>query len=1566
MRKFSKIFAVLLSVCIIATIFAVFASAATESTGTITHQITHNFESGSNISDSANGNGVTTSSVDMTVDTLYGDDGTTVLNKYWSYTYNGTANISSLGNSSRFRNIFIGKNAAGASNKSKLSDNAVKLSDYSYFTLDFDFAADQYLYEVWVDKAAGTKEEKLSTTMPTIETEPNLVEGSVRLSYSDAADGTFGLSTYRATSNTASSANALNLPVNLKYEGGLWHIYVDKKDTGHTLSNTLGEWNHFTYAIKTNPDDIGASQVRLYYNGSLIATGKVTGNTCIDIVPFALRFGILNPSNNYRPFSNALDNFKSTYYTNYSSGDDANGIDDLYDGTVSSIMYCEDTVYNKDYIYPAPNQQFEIEINDEKIRNPFVIDHITSGSVVKTQVDLLNINPNAFTAFTVVCDPETNVTLSDAAIAKGLTITKTAMGYSVSTGVKANMSLFTDMRFNLYLPKLEGMEITGVDGAFDGGTATVEGKEMFLIYATPAIDSFDAIEATITYKLNGKSHEYKAKLDALDYATRVAKTFDCGSEESILVREMILYKEAVISYLGVELGSDATDKLFAFKKLYESHGVACTCFAAKDISPEESAVDYSALLEKGVTSVSYALSLNEIGMVIYVQSGTVVTEVSYTDALGNVKVHNAENELLEAKNGYYFVKGVSAAYIDEIMTITVDGETGTYSLGKYITNNPTVNAAQRMYRYSLAAEDYKNVTNSEMETPTVSAPVSIEITSNPTNTRYLIGETIDLSGMVVIATLENGSKVDVTDRIAVNKVFVTEGMTEITVSYAGFTDSFEMFAEEASTSVSELVTEGTSGKLYFVEGYVAGFAKNGTTATLETVIKDINTDDVIPLKGMPEDWEYTKGDKIKVYATLSIATSGKHSLTYSTEKNPEDTSKTVVSQGNDLSYSFENLTTLTEWSDWQSTFNKDTLKPYTFIKLSSSLYFNRGEITSGEPDTTRRYITPVDKGNAAKPDGSRFVTTLDIISNKNLGTDGLKNHIEGAYTTNGNQKSWTTCDEVVILYVGYISGHFNVVFLDNDCFIYEQTEDTEYDNQDVIVEVANAYKNRGKYIQYDQKNTRRHQNISPEAATAQNQVYLDCSSFVNAVYYEAFGENIIPYPLSEKSPNTANFRDYAKDNYGKASDVLGYWLISDYTTDEAQAALLTEIRGQLQVGDVLVYRKNNDEAGHVYIYYGDDKFIHCAGQSYNLNSDPSLSYDQADSAAKTSGAIYYETADNVFVNTEHSRYLLHSGNYDISLLRPLNRGLTPTAETQSRMLLRGLSFDKSSDSGVNSAVYRNGEITYTLKVKNGVAYKRNISFSEVLSDNVTFVSGTTGMTLTDGVLTLEKELSGFETFEIVWTVRVNENAAAGSIVESTSTTVNGIDMFNIRHSVSGYTEAQMQTLAAKALEYATAGKTFDDPALMVEALYNEVFGTDLYSFSTAADVVGSYYYIYKQTETKDYYKVNTSSEIYGMVAPKLYGGLDVTYPVFYLDNEIVRLITKANISIGDVMMGIDGDKTVAYIYVGGNDFVTINSTDKVCTTVSMTTDSAFNSANILVTFFAYDKYVVLRPSMAAN
>jgi hypothetical protein len=80
-----------------------------------------------------------------------------------------------------------------------------------------------------------------------------------------------------------------------------------------------------------------------------------------------------------------------------------------------------------------------------------------------------------------------------------------------------------------------------------------------------------------------------------------------------------------------------------------------------------------------------------------------------------------------------------------------------------------------------------------------------------------------------------------------------------------------------------------------------------------------------------------------------------------------------------------------------------------------------------------------------------------------------------------------------------------------------------------IKEVALAWDRQGGQVQYDQSSTtsRRHTNVSPEDATAEETIYLDCSSYVNNIYREVFGENIMPFETTAYAPNTSNYNSFA-------------------------------------------------------------------------------------------------------------------------------------------------------------------------------------------------------------------------------------------------------------------------------------------------------------------------------------------------------------------------------------------------------------------------------------------------------
>lgn len=767
MKRFSKALAMALTLCIFAGLTVILASAGQSTLPSVTtdngkskdfesltggSSYTADFQSGSNSA----GTYSTVKIVD------------TGSNKYLQFAYKKDA-------SEKYRRDGV-YGVYSATDSSSLTH----ISDYSYITLDFELAADQYRYLIDEEVDSGEVDEEGNPIKTTVTkeylsaTDPSSISGAygIRLAYSNNSTFTVdNRATYTGKKNNETSGyNTLNIKLVYNESDGLWHVCIYNylknststsptstvKDTGYTLSNNLGEWNHFTYAIKrvvkestdtTAKVTYGYSEVHLYYNGHLLGKSYINTNSswnyrAMDIVPRGVNWQINNCGETVSPhevkYSMAIDNFIPTYYpvvtkaykdvvdgetttqvrdpfndVHYTSGADVLGIDDLFiaGSGADSILDCEDVVYNASYVPPVTGGYAELD--GEKFYGPSamkaLMEKVKNGSVVTTSINLNEITPPAWTSFTVNCDAKTIVTLSNEAIARGTTIEKTDTGYAIEAGIKVNMTLFADMRFNLYLPKIDGITIKSVEGvSLEGATYWINGIEMLRVWAKVDVADFETKEAKIIYTLDGKDCELKIALDVLAYAKGVANIYECGSKEARLIYEIINYKESVATYLDPEF-ADESGRLAAFKSLYASHKDCSCADTTPNISAEEINVDYSALKEKGITGISYQLSLNETGMVIYTSGDATVSSVSYENALGEIVTHTVDDGSLVKYSGYYFVKNISAANIRRVMTITVDDASGTYSLGRYIHNNPDVSAAKSLYTYSIAAENYKNI-----------------------------------------------------------------------------------------------------------------------------------------------------------------------------------------------------------------------------------------------------------------------------------------------------------------------------------------------------------------------------------------------------------------------------------------------------------------------------------------------------------------------------------------------------------------------------------------------------------------------------------------------------------------------------------------------------------------------------------------------------------------------------------------------------------------------------------------------------------------------------------------
>ena len=98
-----------------------------------------------------------------------------------------------------------------------------------------------------------------------------------------------------------------------------------------------------------------------------------------------------------------------------------------------------------------------------------------------------------------------------------------------------------------------------------------------------------------------------------------------------------------------------------------------------------------------------------------------------------------------------------------------------------------------------------------------------------------------------------------------------------------------------------------------------------------------------------------------------------------------------------------------------------------------------------------------------------------------------------------------------------------------------------------------------------------------------------------------------------------------------------------------------------------------------------------------------------------------------------------------------------------------------------------------------------------------------------------------------------------------------------------------------------------------------------------------------------------------VLVPNLYGGMDIRSGFVY-DNQRSRLIRPENLALGDVIVAEYDGIIDVFVYVGGSSLVQINSQEGQCKLVTGS-GNIYASSDIFVTFTAYDRYAVLRPSM---
>jgi len=260
-----------------------------------------------------------------------------------------------------------------------------------------------------------------------------------------------------------------------------------------------------------------------------------------------------------------------------------------------------------------------------------------------------------------------------------------------------------------------------------------------------------------------------------------------------------------------------------------------------------------------------------------------------------------------------------------------------------------------------------------------------------------------------------------------------------------------------------------------------------------------------------------------------------------------------------------------------------------------------------------------------------------------------------------------------------------------------------------LLEVTNAYLNRGNKIQYDQRcmdrklitTPRRDKYVTPETATSQKTVFLDCSSFINILFWETFGYEI-PFEL------TWHMVDYFEPR------VFLYERTYEETPEEIEA-IKQKIFDTLLPGDVITYDRFSG-SGHTVLYMGDDKIAHCTPNgrpnSYDYQEKKSREYEDG-------GLFVISMRELINEKIFESKTIKR-----IAIERPLDVMGEPTAKTMARLttakdLICGV---EVSHAGGHHAS-KGEKITYSVTVYNNGKEDKDVAVSFEAPKGTVLVGG---------------------------------------------------------------------------------------------------------------------------------------------------------------------------------------------------------------------------------------------------
>ena len=359
---------------------------------------------------------------------------------------------------------------------------AADLKNYKYMTLDFDFAADAYVYSFTLNgvkqyKTAASDEE-FKKYLGTVTADPNKInefyeEALATKDLAFPADETLRFNAVFQSSMTdsasgqalsASSSSAHWKQVHtdaifiFKLDDG-WYVGKtrDNAEGAVRLSNEAGVFDHITMVFELLDGGLTVRQ-HIYVNGNYMATlndkamdgDSKKYNTFYHLnIPFYQKVAIGTLSDKfYDKYSFAFDNVALNYY-DASDVETPGGLGEFMasgDYTTESIMDCTNVVYNGDFIAPNAPVRAIITHNDGSemvcYTKNSVHRNIRNGDFVTMYQSVENYSPSPdeIREVTFISQKETTLTLSKEA-KEYFKVQHTNDRYTIRFGGENDMSI---------------------------------------------------------------------------------------------------------------------------------------------------------------------------------------------------------------------------------------------------------------------------------------------------------------------------------------------------------------------------------------------------------------------------------------------------------------------------------------------------------------------------------------------------------------------------------------------------------------------------------------------------------------------------------------------------------------------------------------------------------------------------------------------------------------------------------------------------------------------------------------------------------------------------------------------------------------------------------------------------------------------------------------------------------------------------------------------------------------------------------------------------------------------